>query len=352
MTIQKIIVIRRDNIGDLVCTTPLFRVLREKFPEARIDALVNSYNRPVLDGNPDIDHVFAYTKAKHRESGETLVGAYWRRLTMIRELRGVGYDLAILANDGDVVRALKFARWIRPARVAAYLPRGHNAFAGIDLPVRMDETPRHAVAYALRLLEPLGLSAVPPKLRLQASPEALARARQAVGEAFPAPGKPLVVGIHISARKVPQRWPVERFAELMARIHAQHGNRFMVFWSPGDEANPRHPGDDRKAADLLSKTAGLPVLPYPTNRLEDLIGGLALCDIVVCSDGGAMHLAAGLGKPIVCFFGNSDAVRWHPWGVPHVVLQQPSRHVDDISVEDAFSAFSRLCDSPSAPPPN
>ena len=36
------LVIRRDNIGDLVCTTPLFEALRLRFPSARIDALTNS----------------------------------------------------------------------------------------------------------------------------------------------------------------------------------------------------------------------------------------------------------------------------------------------------------------------
>ena len=30
----KILVIRRDNIGDLVCTTPLISALRRRFPEA------------------------------------------------------------------------------------------------------------------------------------------------------------------------------------------------------------------------------------------------------------------------------------------------------------------------------
>ena len=61
---RKLLVIRRDNIGDLVCTTPLLRSLRQKYPEARIDALVTSYNEPILENNPDVDYVYAYTKAK------------------------------------------------------------------------------------------------------------------------------------------------------------------------------------------------------------------------------------------------------------------------------------------------
>src|SRR5262249_10029526 len=56
----RILVIRRDNIGDLVCTTPLIFALRDRYPEAHIAALVNTYNEAVLAGNPALDAVHAY----------------------------------------------------------------------------------------------------------------------------------------------------------------------------------------------------------------------------------------------------------------------------------------------------
>ena len=52
--------------------------------------------------------------------------------------------------------------------------------------------------------------------------------------------------------------------------------------------------------------------------------------------------AYGLGKPLVCFFGNSPAERWHPWGVPYALLQKSSRDVADISVDEAIEAFDSL----------
>ena len=55
----RILVIRRDNIGDLVCTLPLFRALRRQLPEAHLAALVTSYTAAVLDGNPDLDAIYA-----------------------------------------------------------------------------------------------------------------------------------------------------------------------------------------------------------------------------------------------------------------------------------------------------
>jgi ADP-heptose:LPS heptosyltransferase len=72
------------------------------------------------------------------------------------------------------------------------------------------------------------------------------------------------------------------------------------------------------------------------------MAGIALCDQMICSDGGAMHIAAGMGKPIVCFFGQSSAERWHPWGVPYVLLQKPSRQVSDVGVDEVEAAFFQL----------
>jgi ADP-heptose:LPS heptosyltransferase len=338
---MKFLVIRRDNIGDLVCTTPLIRALREHYPDARIDALVNSYNAPVLAHNPDLDHVFAYTKAKHRAHGETALGVHLRRMRLMWSLRREGYDYVILANGGYLSRPLRLARWVSPRSIVGFVPP-KMANSGVDQGVSIDREPRHEVENIFRLLLPLGIGGMPPGLRLAPDPAQKQRAARRLADAPWFDAGRDTVAIHISARKVPQRWPAERFAALMRRLYEQRGCQFLLFWSPGDEHNPLHPGDDGKAAAILAACDDLPVLPYATEHLEELIGGLALCNAMVCSDGGAMHIGAALGLPIVCFFGNSDPCTWRPWGVPHEVLQKPSRDVNDISVEDATLAFDRL----------
>lgn len=328
----RILVIRRDNIGDLLCTTPLLAALRRRFPAARIAVLANSYSSPVLAGNPDVDEVLDYDKGKHLASFREKVSALWRRLTLIRRLRREKWDFAILASSGFQASAFRFARLARPDRVLGY------AAAEGDSPLVLPQVHGvHEVEAAYALLAPLGIEGPPPAMRLVPDAALCAKA----GARIPSGRGPLV-GLHLSARKPSQRWPAERFAELARRLHASCGARFLLFWAPGSETNPLHPGDDEKAAVLLAALDGLPVVPVPTRRLPELIAGLSLCDRVVCSDGGAMHIAAALGKPIVCFFGNSDAVRWHPWGVPYVLLQKESRDVGDVSVDEAVAAFERL----------
>ncbi len=329
---ERILVIRRDNIGDLVCTTPLLSALRRHFPGAHIAALVNSYNAPVLTGNGDIDEVCVYQKAKHRESGESKLGVWLRTWQLMRRLRRQKFDIAIVATPARQPEALKFARWVGAMRVIAY----GMAEDGIDDPLPTDQlSGLHETQAVMRLLHPLGIDEAPGRMIVKAIPE--------VADMISVPpGNGLLVGLHISARKPAQRWAVERFASLARALHERHGARFLVFWSPGAENHPQHPGDNEKAEQLRGLCADLPLLLCPTTHLNELIAGLSRCDRVICSDGGGMHLAAGLGKPLVCFFGNSDVQRWHPWQVPHRVLQPASQDVRDISVAAALATFEHL----------
>lgn len=320
----KILVIRRDNIGDLVCTTPLLAALRARFPQAWIGVLCNSYNAPVLAGNPDIDEAFVYTKAKHRGHGESLLGILWRRVAMMRRLRRMGLDDVIVATTSPQPRVVQQARWLRPKRIVSF---GDTANGDCMLP--LDSDGRHEVEDVFRIAALYGIDGAPPPCRVAAP----------AGQAAMAP---LTVGIHISARKPSQRWPVERFAELMQALAATAPLRFRLLWSPGADDNPLHPGDDAKAAAIRARCGGLALEARPTAQLSDLIGELAACHAVICADGGAMHLAAGLGKPIVCLFGNSGAARWRPWGVPYRLLQKPSLEVADIGVAEVVAAFNDL----------
>ncbi len=328
---ERILVIRRDNIGDLVCTTPLLSALRQHFPDAWLAALVNSYNAPVLNGNPDLDAVFVYRKFKHAE-GESRFSVWFETLRLILRLRAMKIDLLIVATPAWQPSALKFARWIKPSRVICF---GQQAADSGDRLAMRPADAWHETEAVMHLLSPLGITMEPGSVRVFPEPE-----RRAV-VALPAGDGPLI-GLHISARKPSQRWPAASFAALAHRLHDQLGARFLVFWSPGAEDNKLHPGDDGKAQELLAACRDIPVLLCPTVELPELIAGLSLCDAIVCSDGGAMHLAAGLGKPMLCFFGNSGAAHWRPWGVEHRLLQPDSLNVPDISVDEAVATFNDL----------
>lgn len=338
----RILVVRRDNIGDLVCTTPLFAGLRRRFPDAWIGALVNSYNASVLRGNPDVSEVFSYRKLKHREPGDSLLSNLWTRYRLVTALRRRSLDYVVLA--GNAARARGQVRLMRPKSVVAAAAEGGRPDIAIETGEAGDAGKagegRHEVEITFRLAKAFGIDGPPPAPSVFPDQAAVARIRSEIAARIP--GVSRLVGIHISARKPSQRWPVARFAELARDIARRGDTGLLLFWSPGAASDSRHPGDDEKAQTLALELRNLPLVCVPTPNLDELVAGLSLCHQVVCSDGGAMHLAAALARPIVCLFGQSDAARWHPWGVRHELLQPASRDVRDIGVGEVLDALGRL----------
>jgi ADP-heptose:LPS heptosyltransferase len=333
----RILVVRRDNIGDLVCTTPLLGALRQRFPDGWLAVLANSYNAPILAGHPALDAVFSYRKGKHVDA--SLLALARERIGLVRALRRQGLDYVVLATPAYQSRTLRLAQLLGARHIAGFVDPKCVERA-IDHPVplaAMDGL--HQVEIVFRLARVFGIDGPPPSLCLAVDERESARVRAALAER----GLTRVpIGVHLSARKPSQRWPAERFAALMRALHERSGATFILFWSPGPADHPQHPGDNEKADAVIRATRDLPVLAWPTQELPALVAGLAACDRVVCSDGGAMHVAAALGKPIVCFFGHSDATLWRPWGVPYELLQPASRDVADVSVDQALAAFDSL----------
>jgi ADP-heptose:LPS heptosyltransferase len=342
-TPQRILVVRRDNIGDLVCTTPLLRALREALPQAHLAALVNSYNAGVLARNPALDAVHVYTKLKHRAAGGGVRGALaplLARLGLIRRLRRERFDLAILARSGFDRHGLNFVRLLGIPRVVGFAAPG-AAPRGISDPLPPpDNAALHEVEAVWQLLRPLGIDAAPGPLELFPDPAQVAAWRQTIR----AGGGP-VVAVHVSAREASRQLAVEKWIAFLHGLHAALPRTVpALFWSPGAEDDPRHPGDDGKARRILAGCAGLGVIPCPTQTLDELAAGLACCDAFVGADGGAMHVAAALRLPTVALFENLPfkLVHWHPWQVPHRIVAAPVRAIGEIEPAAMVAAVAAL----------
>src|SRR5215472_7508180 len=162
----RFLVIRRDNIGDLVCTTPLIFALRDRYPDAHIAALVNTYNAAVLAGNPALDAVHAYEKGKHRGEARSLLAVYAERLRFLARLRRQKFDYAILATPGYARRALSLARLIGARHVLGYTEHGRT-HRRLDMALPYDgRTPAHEVELVFALLKALGIDGPPPAARV------------------------------------------------------------------------------------------------------------------------------------------------------------------------------------------
>ncbi|OGB99755.1 MAG: hypothetical protein A3G35_13135, partial [candidate division NC10 bacterium RIFCSPLOWO2_12_FULL_66_18] len=346
--VRRILVVRKDNIGDVLCTTPALRALRRAFPEAYLTMLVSEHCRPVLERNPDLDDVFTYTKTKHRSEWLGLP-ALWNLTRVIRALRTRRFDLAIAMGRPSS----RSSAWLAYATGAAwrlgyFTPALHPFTFFVNLRRDPGAMASHEVDGCLGLLASIGIPSAGRALRLDPDPEAQAAIRRRLREAGlppPAPGPGPAGGVpegsglalvHISNRRETSRWPLASFAQAADALHERLGLAILLSWSPGDSQNPLFPGDDGRAEEVARGMRARPIL-LRTPELRELIAAVSLCNFVLSTDGGLMHIAAALDIPQVVLFGKTGPEHWAPVTEKGHVLRSGGR-ADRISVDEAVAA--------------
>ena len=331
---MKILIIQRDNIGDLILTTPLISSLSRTLG-GKVDLLVNTYNQKVLENNPHVGNIHPYSKLHHRQPGQSLFSVLLQRVKSYLKVRNAGYDVAIIARGEWSGRSLKWARLSGAKRIIAI---GNDTPPEVTDPVRLSGGQGHIVELFSRLAVPLGVTEPPGGLELYPAQQEILSMRHRLPLSDELP----VFGIQISSRKPQQRWPAEKFIRLMHEIASQQPCQFLLFWSPGAADNKSHPGDDEKARQIIEACQDIALIPAQTRNLRELIAGMSLCQQILTSDGGALHVAAGVKVPTVAMFGNSDAWFWGPWKVPAEVLEAPNQDVSQLDVGVVVKHFMQL----------
>jgi len=169
MAFEKILFVRRDNIGDLVCTTPAIHAARERFPRATMGIVVNTYNADIIDTHPDLDEIYVLEKPKHAPERSKLP-VLWENLKVFRRIRRQRYDVAI--GCGGYTPTLARYTWFTGARLRIGYSRGNAGRLCYNAPFPESRQPEHEVVRVFKLLAPLGITGEPGDLFLP--PEAAA----------------------------------------------------------------------------------------------------------------------------------------------------------------------------------
>ena len=159
---MKIVILKRDKVGDMLLVTPMLEHLRATLPHSEIHMLANDYNAWVLEGNPNIDRLWIYPRVRHGASVRPW--AVWEQFKQLWQLRRERFDFAIAAGGVVSPRAVKRILRLGAKRTIAYsgANRGNDAsnaalFHRLSDPVAYQRT-LHEVESNLNLLTPLGVS--------------------------------------------------------------------------------------------------------------------------------------------------------------------------------------------------
>jgi len=335
----KILVLKRDKIGDLLLTTPLLARLKHALPQAEVHLLASDYNAWVVAGNPHVDRVWIYRRVRH--AGRVSIPAAWHWLRQSFALRRERYDWVIVANGDESPRAIRRGLSVRGARTVARCADA-SKYPGLSDPLPPDAT-RHETDRLLAMLEPLGISAAAepdfPAYELPGNSSAFAR--RWLAERGLAPGSYVVLGL--GARRPKKQPATAQVLAWSAQLKQRWGLDTVFMWTPGASGDALYPGDDAVAQPVLDARAP-EVHPF-RGPLPEALGLIWAARTSIFPDSGLMHFAAASPGGVLGLFAEADVspapAQWAPRG-PRADYLEARKSVTELPDALVFERLAKL----------
>ena len=338
---MKILIVKRDKLGDLLLATPMLAHLRTHLPSAEIHLAATDYNSWVVDGNPDIDRLWVSRRVRH--AGRVSLSAAFQNFTQNRALRRERFDWVIVANGDESPRAISRGLAARGSRCVAYCSgASHDPGLSDPLPVRRD---MHEADRMMAMLAPLDipLPAQPGFPRYVLPDDAARFAQEWLSARGLADRKYVVLGLGARRpKKQPSTGQVLRWA---GHFKEAHGLDTVFMWTPGKSDDPSYPGDDEVAQPVLDRQAPF-VHPF-RGPLQEALGLVWGARTSLFPDSGLMHFAAASPGGVLGFFAETDVspspVQWAPRGLRADFLEarMSVAELDDKLVLEKVAALLR-----------
>ena len=308
-----ILIVKTSAIGDVIHTLPALNALRRKYPEARIDWLVEEAAADLVIGHKALDTVLvSRRKAWARDLKQGRVGAAWRGFAdFVRELRAIEYDLLLdfqgLLKSGIFVGLARAKRKVGFGKGMEHAECSYLFLNESIPPVSMDQ---HAAIRELLLLKAIGIESEEIVFDLPVTDEQRETIGHLLADEGIDPAKPLVA-INPMTTWETKHWRNDRFARV---ADALLDKGMAVVFSGG-------PQDVRGIEDIRAAMSGKAASLAGRTTLKELAALYEKVAVLITTDTGPMHLAAATGAPVVALFGPTAPWRTGPFGEGHRILR-------------------------------
>lgn len=300
--LKNIAILRRNGLGDVLCTLPLVSLCKQLAPQAKVVLFIDAAAAPLapyLEG-PDETVVIAHTGNKYID----LVKTAWSQ---------PAFDLAISAKTTPM-RLMNFSLVAFKARYRlAYVAKSWDSYL-VNRPVAYQKTELHQALKLLKLIDPQRES-IDPTLypRLKNIPAA--------------PLKNSLL-VSVSNNRAGSSLNLDKLARLLNQLpfHAH------ISALETDRTRAQH------LASLLTAPHTLHIgLDFPS-----FLALLQSAERILIGDGGTCHLAAALNKPQVVLFGGTKVGEWGPLSDRAICLAHP-HNVNEIPDEEILYWVKERC---------
>lgn len=310
---QTVLLIQMAKLGDMVCTTPMFRAVKIRYPNCKVVVAGLPFNQELLDKHPDVDEYIVWQE---------------NFMQMWRKIRRYRFDFACVATPSFIHLACLYLSGIpsiaTPIVVNGFCPVETRLYRVlrklvVAVPYRMGF---YAPREYLRLLEPAGIFSEDTSKCLNFSKNDEKQAENFLRTSSTADR--LYVAIAPGAGHKVKQWPAERFASLADYISANYQVRILLIGGPKDTAESREMLARMKYRHGVIDTVG----QLSLGGLKALISKTHL---LIGADTGPIYIAEAFGVPTIDIVGPMDEYEQPPRGPKHSVVvaerKAPAMHI-------------------------
>jgi len=333
--VKNILIVRQHNqLGDMLCSVPLFAAIRKKFPNAHITLVASPINYEILfsDINPFIDKVITYQKSSMKNL-----------LEFYAELKYHEYQIGIVPSTVSISRTSHFINYFSGAKIRVGVNsiddklNSVNYLLNVKSDFKWNEKKLHQVDRNLEVGRQIKCDLTESEKKevmIHLSEEEKIFAKSYMKVNFPDTGK-LVIAFHPGAGKIQNRWRSENFILLMKMFYEKHGCYLLMTSGTIDKEIT-----DFIKHNLKNNNINIKVLDKTTIRKVGAV--IKNTDLYITNDTGTLHVAGGVDANVISLFGPTHGYEWAPKGDNKIFIQSPSENINDITIDKVFETSQQL----------
>jgi ADP-heptose:LPS heptosyltransferase len=299
----RILVIRRNRLGDMIYTIPLLHALRRHNPRAHISVACDPLGAPVAEACEAVNDVVVLAR------GWNPWQAAYANAGALQD-----YDWVVAAKGGFDRRLAVLTRLTNaPIRIGfENAPPAGSLYYTNPVPIPAELNDEHQVDTLLRLLKPLGLVRPTPysvnlSLRVPEASRAFAEELLSNPPFSETPGYMLM---NFSST-VGLKFREEDFIALTRRVLGSTNLAIGLVAAPVDQ---------QLTHEIAMCMASKRVIAIDTPGPMDLAAMLEKALLLFTPEGGAAHLAAAMGTPALVLWSEGPFKKWHSRGKRHAYV--------------------------------
>lgn len=323
-SIHKILYVQYRPFGDVLCNTGVLPFLRNRFPKAKLDYLVQHPYQQILRNNANIDEVLIFNE-------ERGLADFWNRLKLYADIYRRKYDLVIdqMCGTGSAQIAIFSGARYRLGYRESRRRWAYNVHASKG-------SVRYSAATKFDLLQPLGIQEQPYQMEYYIDPESVASVERWL-QSEGLQDEPLIC-VAPGSKAASKTWNPESFAKICDFLLTETEYRIVLLWADYEWESVQA---------VVKYMTHQPIIAPRTN-LNEAAALLGKIDLLICNDTALNHLSAVTQTASLAFFGRTRPTDWSPTTDPyHYYLYRPDRYQQGdnsfgISVQEAIAKVKEI----------